>query len=57
VADFGAIGETGAIYRIDRRPEANPFARVAAPTGENAPAYVEATGHTVAPDRAAACRK
>jgi glucose/arabinose dehydrogenase len=50
VADFGAIGETGAIYRIDRRPDANPFARVPAPTGENAPAYVEATGHTVAPD-------
>jgi glucose/arabinose dehydrogenase len=51
VADFGAVGAgTGAIYRIDRVPAASPFARVPAPAGEDAPAYVEATGHTVAPD-------
>lgn len=50
VADFGQIGGTGAIYRIDRVADANPFASVPPPTAENAPVFIPATGHSVAAD-------
>jgi glucose/arabinose dehydrogenase len=53
IADFGQIGGTGSIYRIDRRPDASPFASVPAPApveGQEPPVYIAATGHTVAPD-------
>jgi glucose/arabinose dehydrogenase len=51
VAEFGDVNAgTGAIYRVDRDPAANPFAPVPALNGDNPPVYVEATGHTVAQD-------
>jgi hypothetical protein len=50
VADFGNIGGTGAIYRIDRDANANPFARVPPPTSTPSEGYVVETGHTLASD-------
>jgi hypothetical protein len=50
VADFGPIGGTGAVYRIDRVANANPFARVPPPSSDGAPEYIAETGHTMAAD-------